>query len=160
MAASAVVRRQAERTLIFHIPTMTLGERIAMARRAHRALFPQLIAGRNDMVLTALLDNPRLIENDLVVLINTGEPSADFLGEVARHHKWGRFHGVRRAIAECPQSPLPLALSALVQLPRSDQRKLADKADLPDRVRSAAAALWANGNQARLLERSGADPTE
>lgn len=139
----ALVRRQAERKLIFQVPTMSLGEKIAMARRAHRALFPALIAGCDDKILTALLDNPRLVENDLVVLINTGDPPVDFISVVARHQRWGKSHGIRKAIVECPKSPLPLALSVLVQLPKSDQKRIADRDNIPDRVRSAAAALWA-----------------
>ena len=138
----ALVRRQAERKLIFGVPTMALGEKIAMARRAHRALFPALITCCDDKVLTALLDNPRLVENDLVVLINTGEPPLEFISTVARHHKWGKNYGVRRAIVECPRSPLPLALSVLVQLPKTDQKRIADRENIPERVRSAAAALW------------------
>lgn len=139
----ALVRRQAERKLIFQVPSMSLGEKIAMARRAHRALFPALIAGGDDKILTALLDNPRLVENDLVVLISAGQPPLEFISAVARHHRWGKSYGVRKAIVECPQSPLPLALSVLVQLPRFDQKRIAAREHIPARVRSAAAALWA-----------------
>lgn len=137
-----LVRRQAERKLILQVPTMSLGEKIAMARRAHRTLFPALIAGRDDKILTALIDNPRLVENDLVVLINTGKPPVDFIVAVARHHRWGKTYGIRKAIVECRLSPLPLALSVLVQLPKSDQKRIAEREDIADRVRSAAAALW------------------
>ena len=139
----ALVRRQAERKLILQVPSMSLGEKIAMARRAHRALFPALIAGCDDQILAALLDNPRLVENDLVVLINTGDPPVEFISVVARHQRWGKSYGVRKAIVECPRSPLPLALSVLVQLPKSDQKRISDRENIPARVRSAAAALWA-----------------
>jgi hypothetical protein len=136
-----LVRRQAERKLIWQVQSMTLGEKIAMARRAHRTIFPALIRGCDEMILTALLDNPRMVENDIVVLINTGEPPVEFYGVIARHRKWGQFYGVRKALVECPRCPLPLALSILVQLPKSDHKRLARKEDLPTRVRSAAAAL-------------------
>jgi hypothetical protein len=138
-----LVRRQAERKLIYQIPTMTLGEKIAMARRAHRALFPGLIGQADEKILTALLDNPRLVENDLIVLINTGEPPVSFIATVARHFRWSRCLGVRRAIVGCPLSPLPLALSILVQLPRSEQRRVVERESVPHRVRSAAEALLA-----------------
>jgi hypothetical protein len=144
-----VVRRQTEKKLVNRIPSMTLGEKVALARRAHRALFKALINGGDEMVLTALLDNPRLVENDLVVLINTKDPTPDFLGAVARHRKWGSFIGVRRAIVESPQSPLPLALSVLVQLPRSEQRKIAARTSNAEEVRKAAAALRVKADSVR-----------
>lgn len=136
-----LVRRQAERKLILQVPTMALGEKIAVARRAHRALFPALIAARDDKILTALLDNPRLVENDLVVLVNTGRPSVELLTSVVRHHRWSRSYRIRLAIVACATSPLPLALSVLVQLPRKDQRSISQRTDVSERVRSAAEAL-------------------
>ena len=137
-----LVRRQAERKLILQISSMSLGEKVAMARRAHRALFPALIKAGDDKILTALLDNPRLMENDLVVLISTGQPPVDFISGVARHHRWGKNYQVRRMIVESPRTPLPLALSILVQLTKKDQQAIARRDDISERVRSAAEALW------------------
>lgn len=136
-----LIRRQAERKLILQVPSLTRGEKVAVARRAHRALLPALIACKDDRILEALLDNPRMVETDLVVLITTGEPPADFLTAVARHHRWSRCYRVRLSIVAAPGSPLPLALSILVQLPKRDQRLLADRPDLSERLRSAAEAL-------------------
>jgi len=144
-----LVRRQAERKLILQVPTLTRGEKIAVARRAHRALLPALIAGADDKILNALLDNPRMVENDLVVLITTGDPPVDFLTSVARHHRWGRSYRVRLAIVEAATTPLPLALSVLVQLPKRDQRNLAARTDVSERVRSAAEALAARPEEDR-----------
>ena len=137
-----LVRRQAERKLIHQIQSMSLGEKVAMARRAHRAIFPALIAGSDDKILAALLDNPRLVENDLVVLLATGRPPLEFISTVARHHRWGRNYPVRRAIVECSDTPLPLALSILVQLSKKDQRAIAERDGVSERVRTAAEALW------------------
>ncbi|MEE4272184.1 MAG: hypothetical protein V2I67_10945 [Thermoanaerobaculales bacterium] len=138
-----LVRRQAERKLILQMPSLTRGEKIAVARRAHRALLPALIAGDDERILNALLDNPRMVENDLVVLITTGDPPVEFLTSVARHHRWGRSYRVRVALVEAPATPLPLALSVLVQLPKHEQRNLAGRTDLSERLRSAAEALAA-----------------
>jgi hypothetical protein len=141
-----VVRRQAERKLIFQVPSMSLGEKIAMARRAHRALFPALTGGSDEKILTALLDNPRMVENDVVVFVNTGEPPVEFYGVVARHRKWGQYYGVRRALVECSRTPLPLALSIMVQLPRSDHKRMAGRKNLSDEIREAAAGLFARAS--------------
>jgi hypothetical protein len=147
-----VVRRQAERKLIFQIPSMSLGEKIAMARRAHRALFPALTGGCDEKILTALLDNPRMVENDVVVMVNTGEPPVEFYGIVARHQKWGQYYGVRRALVECPRTPLPLALSIMVQLPRSDQKRIATRESLSEPIREAAAGLVARASASSARE--------
>jgi len=139
--APPVIRRQAERRLLGRITTMTLGEKVAIARRAHRPLFRRLVTTGDESTLTALLDNPRLVETDVLVVINTGRPSAGLLTTVARHYRWGERYAVRRALAESPDAPLPVALAALVQLKVTDIARTARKIDLPDAVRSAAWAL-------------------
>lgn len=136
-----LVRRQAEKKLAQNVQKMTLGERIALSRRAHRPLLPQLIALAEVQILEALLDNPRLVENDLLVLLRNSDLPESFMRAVSRHHRWGTHYRVRRAIAESPSAPLPVALSALVSLRSGDLARFASRRDLPERVRSAAQAL-------------------
>jgi hypothetical protein len=138
-----VVRRQAEKKLLYQIPKMTLGEKVALARKAHRPLLKNLIAVADVQVLIALLDNPRMTENDILVVLNTVDAEPAFYGALARHHKWGQYYGVRRGLAECRNTPLPLALSALVQLRISDVREICRRETLPEQVRMAGAALIA-----------------
>jgi hypothetical protein len=139
--APPVVRRQAERKLVTQLQSMTIGEKIALARRAHRAIFRVLIANGDGQVLSALLDNGRLVENDILVMLNTATPPPDFFAELARHRRWGQYFRVRRALVECPNTPYPLALSMLVQLPQAELRRVLLRPDIPDNVRSAADAL-------------------
>ena len=136
-----VVRRQCEKKLAILLTKMTLGEKVALARRVPRMLLKNIIASGDAEVLMALLDNQRLTEENIVLMINTAKASPGFYGEVARHYRWGQCYGVRRALATCPLAPLPVALSALVQLRASDIASVAARPDVPDGVRRAALAL-------------------
>ncbi len=136
-----VVQRQAEKKILDRLERMALGEKIALARRAHRPLFKPLLETADERVLTALLDNPRLVENDVVLMVNTTRPGLAFFQVLARHSRWGQVYGVRRAIAECERAPLPVALSAMVSLGVGDLRRIAGRPDLPEPVRHAALAL-------------------
>jgi len=145
-----VVRRQAERKLVTQLQSMTLGEKIALARRAHRAIFRVLIATGDGQVLSALLDNGRLVENDILVMLNTATPPPEFFAELARHRRWGQYFRLRRALVECPNTPYPLALSVLVQLPKAELRRALVRPGIPDNVRNAAELLLereANGTR-------------
>lgn len=160
-----VVRRHAERKLVSQLLTMALGEKIALARRAHRALFPPLTASGDEQILGALLDNPRLVENDILVILNTVEVPVVFLAEIARHRRWGSYRGARRAIVELDSTPLPLALSLLVQMSASDLRHVVRGKNVPKQVRDAALSLierHANGRRGVIISSSekshGGDP--
>lgn len=136
-----VIRRHCEKKIVSQLLSMTLGEKVALARRVHRPLVRNLIASGDGQVLAALLDNQRMCEDDVLLMINTVRAPAEFYTEVARHHRWGQCYGVRRALATCPNTPLPVALSALVQLRTRDICATASRPDVPDLVRSAAQAL-------------------
>ncbi len=136
-----LIRRQAERKLLHRLPRLTPGELIAMARRAHRPLFEPLILAGDDRVLIALLDNPRLVENDIVVMVQRVEPDPEFYTALTRHHRWGQSYGVRRALVQVERVPLPIALSQLVALRPKDLREIARSDRSPPRVRAAAIAL-------------------
>lgn len=136
-----VVRRQAERKLLTSLVSMSLGEKIALARRVHRPLLKPLIAIADGLVLTALLSNQRMSETDVLLILNTVEAPSEFYVELARHHRWGQCYAVRFALACCPYAPLPVALAALVQLRPSDLVGVATRPDVPDPVRSAASSL-------------------
>jgi hypothetical protein len=142
-----VVRRHAERKLLAQLPSMTLGEKVALARRTHRALLTVLIATGDGQVLSALLNNPRLVENDILVILNTVEAPPDFFSDLARHHRWSQYLEVRRGLVACPHTPLPLALSVLVQLPAGELRRVLSRRDLPENVREAALALQEREDQ-------------
>jgi hypothetical protein len=149
------VRRQAEKRILTRISTMTLGEKIALARRAHRPLIRPLIGTALGDVLIALLDNPYLVENDIHLMLNTITPPPDLIIEVVRHSRWGSYYGVRLALVECKHTPLPLALSSMVQLTRIDLKGLYQRPDLRPEIKDAARSLL---DKAR--DRSAADKPE
>ena len=154
-----VVRRQAERRLLAQLASMSLGEKIALARRAHREIFRVLIETGDGQVLSALLNNPRLVENDILVILNTSQPPAEFFGELSSHRKWAPYIRIRRALVVCPRTPLPLALSVLVQLSVTELRRVLEHPDLPERVREAALSLLEReaSGQRRVIDFSGDD---
>ncbi|HOC43736.1 MAG TPA: hypothetical protein PKJ99_12040 [Thermoanaerobaculales bacterium] len=136
-----MVRRHADKKLVLALSRMSLGEKVALARRVHRELLRPLVESGDGQVLEALLDNPKLTESDVVLILNTVAAPLEFYGRLARHRRWGQAHGVRVALARCPHAPLPVALSVLVQLRSGDLAAIASRPDAPGPVRCAAAAL-------------------
>jgi len=136
-----MVRRQAERKLVGRLHRMTLGEAIALARLAHRPLIRSLGELERAQVLEALLDNPRLIETDVLVMLSRRSTPREAVTAALRHRRGGSSYAVRMAAAIHPSTPLPLALSALVQLKRADLVDLGRRQDLRAELRDAAEAL-------------------
>ena len=92
-------------------------------------------------LLVAMLDNPRLVETDVLVMIGQREIPAEVFQEIARHRRWGCRYQVKFRLAESRAVPTPVALSALVQLRPSDRHALSTRPDVNSTVRDAARQL-------------------
>jgi len=120
-----VIRRHAERQILGRLQRMALGERIALARLAHRELFRHILELPDTEVLEALLDNPRTVENDVVLLLLRADHGSPLFAAALRHHRWGACYEVKHAIARAPAAPPPLAISSLVHLKLADLEAIA-----------------------------------
>lgn len=136
-----MVRRMAERRLLLKLPKLTLGEKIGLARRAHRALYAPLVGSGDPQVVIALLENPRLTETDVVGLLNSNEPQPVVFSAVLRNPRWAPRRGIRMAMARNRSTPLPVALSALAELGPGELKGLARDPRVPERVREGVVRL-------------------
>lgn len=130
-----MVRKMTERRLLLKLPKLTLGERVGLARRTHRALYVPLFASAESPVIVALLENPRLTESDVVQLLNSKNPNPVVFSAVLRSPRWAPRRGIRMAMARNPSTPLPFALSAVAELGPGELKGLAEDPGLPKNVR-------------------------
>jgi hypothetical protein len=137
------VRRQAEHKLLERLPLLSLGEKVALSRKATPLLFNQLMQEEEPRVLAALLENPKFsLEHCLRLVAQASSPW--ILGQVLRHGRWGDLLPVRQAALANPLLPVPWVLSLLVSLPDSELHRVSQAQDLPTKVRELASqALWA-----------------
>lgn len=136
-----VVRRRAENRLLQRIPRMSLGERIALARRCHRELFLSLFETRDEKIIEALLENPRMTERDLGSAMLRLDLPPSFYGALIRNPKWCYRRDLRLKVAQNPATPLPLALSALAELGLLELKTICKDRTAPESVRDAASRL-------------------
>lgn len=136
-----MVRRMGEKRLLIKLPKMAFGERISLARRAHRALYRPLVELGETQVIEALCANPRLTERDVVGLLNGRVVPASLCSALLRSPRWAPRRGVRLALARSRSTPLPIALSALAEFGPGELKSLIGDPAVPARVREAAAGL-------------------
>jgi len=136
-----VLRRRAEQMLRARVDELTLGERVALARRASRGLVATLAASPEPRVLVGLLENPRIVEADVVRIAAGCRTPAAVLAHLAADRRWGPRRSVGLALAGNPHTPIPAALGAAARLPPRDLRRLMSDAKVPTIVRVGAERL-------------------
>lgn len=108
------------------------GLRRAQARNGTRLQLDRLLHDRNHRVIEILLNNPKLIERDVVKIAAMRPTRPEVLERVARHAKWSSRYHIRKALACNPYTPVPIARRLLATLMRQDLRVALEAGVLPE----------------------------
>jgi hypothetical protein len=118
------IRRAADKELLRRLPGLAISEKIEIAAIGGRGVIAAISAGAGPGVLRGLLRNPRLVEQDLVVLARATE-DPQVLEMLADDSVWGLRRAVRGAIARNPSAPVDCALELLISVPTEDLEEIA-----------------------------------
>lgn len=116
---------------------LALGERKALARTHDRALLARVLRDPSPDVIRILLDNPAVVEADVVRLCARRPARPQVLAEVFQHQRWVLRYRVRLALALNPFTPEEIALQLLPHLTPGDLREVRASSQISRRVREA-----------------------
>lgn len=124
---------------------ITLGERKSLARGRRREVLDRLLRDPDESVLTILLANPRITQDDVVRLAARRPTTAGAQRTILKCERFIARYAVKRALVFNPYTPTDLAARLVVLLTRPDQQAIAQDASLNDTVREAAQDALARG---------------
>ena len=127
---SAAVRRAAENYLVQRLTRLTVGEKLALARRATGRVARELSVDPSLRILDALLENPRITDQELMPLLTSSRSKPRALEKVATNERWGARYEVRLALCRNSQSPSRNVVGLLPTLQREDLEGVAEKEEL------------------------------
>jgi hypothetical protein len=122
----AQVRRAIDTQLLLRLDTISLGEKISAAKRCSAALIKVFLFEPDVKVFAALLINPRLREEDLLLMTGSENVPSEKLQLLASDRKWSFRYAIRRALVMNPSTPRFAAASQLRFLSRRDLRIIQD----------------------------------
>jgi hypothetical protein len=123
-------------------------EEAARARTADRTLLENLLYHPSREVLEALLENPRVGEKQLAILLSRRDLSRDLLARIAQNREWMKSYPLKLAVVKHPRTPRHLALPLLKFIYLFDLLSVAKTAGVPPDLRKLA-------EEAVLMQREG-----
>jgi hypothetical protein len=134
-AVPADLRRVADELLVARLASITLGERISLARRSSSMVAAALLLDKEARVWQTALENPRLTEAAIVkALLRPGATPA-FVTALSHHAKWSVRREVRMALLRNEYTPLARALEFARRLPPGQLRDVLHASRLPEKVK-------------------------
>jgi hypothetical protein len=120
---------------------LTVGERRSLARRPRRGSIEKLLMDPHPLVIRQLLENPSLVEDDVLRLATQRPARGEALQELVGSTHWLCRRRVRLALVLNPGTPPHVAVPLLVVCNRNDLLEVATTTTVPTLLRVAAREL-------------------
>src|SRR5580698_7904028 len=135
-AVAADLKHYAAEQLVTRLPSVTLGERLMLARRASETVAAALLLDKEARVSRTALDNARLTEAAVTKALARRKAGASFVEAVCHHPKWSVRREIRLALLRNPHTPLARALEFARRLPPPLLRDILHTSHLPEKIRN------------------------
>ncbi len=132
---AADLRHVAEEQLIARLTSVTLGERLALARRGSQAVAAALLLDKESPVMRTAVENSRLTESAVIKALMRPNSPVAFVEMVCHHPKWSLRREIRMALLRSPHTPLARALEFASTLPPPLLRDILHTSRLPEKIK-------------------------
>jgi hypothetical protein len=133
-----VVRRQ---TLIQRLAQMTVSQRVQLAIKGGSEERRTLIRDSNKVVQRAVLQSPRLTDQEVEAFASMTSLTDEILRLIAANRNFRKNYSVVRNLLNNPKTPLDVSLHMLPMINAMDLKKLASNKNIPETLRSTAVKL-------------------
>jgi len=131
-------RRQ---TLLQQISKMTVSQRVKFAMKGGSEARRALIRDTNKVVQRAVLQSPRLTDQEVEGFASMSNLTDEILRLIGRNRAFRKNYNVVRNLSNNPKSPLDITLGMLAMLNATDLKKLSMSKNVPETLRTSAVKL-------------------
>jgi hypothetical protein len=127
--------------LIRRIMLMKVKDRIKLGMKGDREARSILIRDPNKVVAQAVINNPRITDQEVEAIAAMRTVSDEVLRLIAMNRGWARQYPIIHNLARNPRTPLPTGMGILPRLQTRDLKSLGQNRNVSDAVRRQALRL-------------------
>lgn len=140
-AAEAEPDAQRRQTLLQRIAKMTVAERVQFAIKGGSDARRTLIRDSNKVVQRAVLQSPRLTDQEVEAFANMSSLTDEILRLIANNRNFRKNYAVVRNLLNNAKTPLDVSLHMLPLVNAMDLKKLTTNKNIPETLRTTALKL-------------------
>lgn len=140
-AAAAEPDQGRRQTLIQRLAKMTVAQRVQFAMKGGPEARRTLIRDNNKVVQRAVLQSPRLTDQEVEAFASMASLTDEILRLIAGNRVFRKNYSVVRNLINNPKSPLDLTMHMLPMLNATDLKRLTTNRNVPENLRTMAAKL-------------------
>ncbi len=130
-------------SMLNRVMKMGVKDRVKLGMKGDREARNILIRDPNRLVSTAVVNNPRISEQEVETIAAMRSISEDILRQIASNRQWARSYTIMHSLARNPRTPIGNAITIMSRLQLRDLTALSKNRNVSDAVRRQAARLLA-----------------
>jgi hypothetical protein len=143
-----VFRHKVEMIINERIPTMPLGNKKTLAKKAASSVLLKLLLDADADVVKLCLNNPHITEGHLFKVISRRDTRAETIRMIAEHPNWSSRSLIRFSLTRNENTPLPFSVRFLSEMKIMDLRELYADPSVPVTIRPFIhRELWVRGEE-------------
>ena len=103
---------------------MGVGEKIKLATIGNREARTLLLKDPNRLILSAVVNSPRMTEEDIIKICQSRNVSDEVLRLIAARKELTKNYKVKIGLVSNPKTPVPISLKLLIYITENDLRSI------------------------------------
>ncbi len=128
-------------SMINRVMKMGVKDRVKLGQKGDREARNILIRDPNRLVSSAVVNNPRITEQEVETIASMRSISEDILRQIASNRQWTRSYTIMHQLAKNPRTPLANSMTIMTRLQLRDLVALTKNRNVPEAVRRQAQRL-------------------
>jgi hypothetical protein len=128
-------------TLVQRVTKMNVAQKVKLAFRADKEGRTLLLKESSRLVVMAVLNSPKITEQEIETLSKSRNVSEEILRAIARRRDWMSKYSIKQGLASNPKTPVSIAMGLLASLTTRDLGMLAKDKGVPEPIRNTAGRL-------------------
>ena len=128
-------------SMINRIMKLGVKDRVKLGMKGDREARNILIRDPNRLVSSAVVNNPRITEQEVETIASMRSISEDILRQLASNRQWSRSYSIMHMLAKNPRTPMANVLTIMSRLQLRDLVSLSKNRNVSDAVRRQAQRL-------------------
>ncbi len=127
--------------LLQKIQSLSVGERLQLARKGGREIRSILVKDSNKQVMLSVLENQKITESEVEMIARSRSVYEDALRTISKNREWLKNYAITFALVTNPKTPPGISVTLISGLKVKDLVLLEKNKNVPELIRSSAKRL-------------------
>lgn len=136
------IDKEINESLYLKVSKMNISEKIKLALKGNKSARMLLIKDSNKQVSINVLNNPKMTENEIELILKNRSIGEHIIREIAKKTAYVKNYNILKELVSHPKTPLNISMTLINRLRNHDIEALSKSRDIPSGLKNQAIKLY------------------